>query len=102
MSEIPLNFAGMLAMKTKDMLLADAIQEAVQGFNRLFKEPADICYVLQKDLKKAIDDDHENGQLAQICTEIQVQPIDRGLPGFHVWAGRVVEDLKAERREQAG
>ncbi len=88
MSEIPIGFIGMLALRNRNMTLAEVIQEAVDGYNRLFSDPADICYVLQKDLDQAIDDDRENGQLAEVCGRVKVMPIQKGLPGHHVMAGR--------------
>lgn len=74
------------------MLLADVIQEAIDGFEELFSCPPETCYVLQKDLKTAIDDDQENGKLTEVCELVDVRPIDKGLPGHHVWAGKVLED----------
>lgn len=91
MSNIPIGFVGKLCLKKKEMTLAETIQIAVDSFNGLFPNQAEICYVLQSDLDRAIDDDKENGELARICRGIQVMPIKTGLPGFHVMAGRMME-----------
>lgn len=86
-----MGFVGMMSLRTKGMTLAGAIQQAVDGFNDLFPASAEICYVLQKDLQHAIDDDKENGELAKVCKQVQVMPVKKGLPGFHVIAGRMME-----------
>lgn len=91
MSKIPLGFVGNLSLRTKRMTLAETIQDAVSNFNSLFPDRAEICYVLQTDLDRAIDDDKENGELARVCREIKVMPIKTGIPGFHVMAGRMME-----------
>ena len=91
MSRIPMGFVGMMSLRTKGMTLAGTIQQAVDGFNNLFPDSAEICYVLQKDLQRAIDDDKENGELTKVCNQVQVMPVKKGLPGFHVMAGRVME-----------
>lgn len=91
MSRIPMGFVGMMSLRTKGATLAGTIQQAVDGFNKLFPESAEICYVLQKDLQQAIDDDKENGELTKVCEQVQVMPVKQGLPGFHVMAGRVTE-----------
>lgn len=88
MSNIPVGFFGTLALRNREMTLAETVQEAVGEYEKLFSRSADICYVLQKDLDLAIDDDRENGQLAEVCSRVQVMPIKAGLPGHHVMAGR--------------
>lgn len=88
MSDIPVGFAGMQAMRMKGMSLAEAIQEAVGGYERLFPKKPDICYVLQKEFDAALEDPEENGELAKVCEKVQVMPIGKGLPSRHVMAGR--------------
>ena len=88
MSDIPVGFAGMQAMRMKGMTLAEAIREAVGGYERLFPGKPDICYVLQKEFDAALEDPEENGELAKVCEMVQVMPIEKGLPSRHVMAGR--------------
>lgn len=91
MSNLPFGFYGNMSLKKRSMTLAETIQDAVSVYNSLFPKQAEICYVLQSDLDRAIDDDKENGELARVCKEIKVMPIKTGIPGFHVMAGRMME-----------
>lgn len=94
MSDIPVGFAGMQALKRNKMTLAETIRKAIGGYEQLFGNEAKICYVLQSEFDAALDDPDENGELAEVCELVQVMPISKGLPGGHVMAGREEVDAK--------